>query len=513
MSTPILRMQGICKSYGPGIIAADDVSFTVDAGEIHALAGENGAGKTTLMKILFGMERPQSGDIYIRDERVLITDPNIAMAHGIGMVHQHFMLVDDLTVAENVILGIEPKKHGLLDREAARALVRSMAEQYDMSVDPDSFIRDLSVATKQKVEILKVLARRADIVILDEPTAVLTPQETKRFFEQLSALRKAGRTIIIITHKLSEIKTICDRITIMRKGRTVGTYDVASISEQEISRRMIGGDPSPDLIPEPVDPGPVLLSVQNVSCIAPSGKFALRDVHFDLRGGEMLGIVGVEGNGQRELVDILTGLRTAYDGTVILAGTTLRGMSIARIRHQGLSFVPEDRMTVGVNLDGSLLDNATAAIRDDRSFNVGPFQADRKLAAFARRLVSRYEVQHDSLRESIRHLSGGNMQKVVCGREIGICKTVLVADQPTRGVDVGAVRTIHDQIESLRRHGKAILLISSDLTEIRTLCRQAIVLHQGEIVARIDDLAGCSEEELGLYMLGLKRQDGRGATS
>lgn len=506
MSLPILRMQGICKSYGPGIIAADDVSFSVDAGEIHALAGENGAGKTTLMKILFGMEKAQRGEIFINEKPVVMADPNIAMAHGIGMVHQHFMLVDDLTVAENVSLGIEPKRHGLFDREAARELVRTLAERFDMPVDPDAFIRDLSVANKQKVEILKVLARRADIIILDEPTAVLTPQETKRFFEQLTALRKAGRTIIVITHKLPEIKAICDRITIMRKGRTVGTYDVASISEQEISRLMIGSDPLPEPILESIDPGPVLLSMHDVSCLSPSGKSALRGITFEVRGGELLGVVGVEGNGQRELVDILTGRKTAYAGSVQLAGDSLQGLSIARIRRHGLSFIPEDRMKDGVDLDGSLVDNATAAIRDDRQFNIGPFQSDRKLDAYAKRLAERYEVRHESLREPIRHLSGGNMQKVVCGREISACKTVLIADQPTRGVDVGSVRTIHDHIELLRQHGKAILLISSDLSEIRTLCRRAIVLHQGEIVAHIDDLAAYTEEELGLYMLGLKRQ-------
>jgi len=507
MPNPILRMQGICKSFGPGIIAADHVDFALQAGEIHALAGENGAGKTTLMKILIGLEKPQKGEIFLREQPVSVTSPNVAMAHGIGMVHQHFMLVDDLTVAENVVLGQEPRKRGLFDRQEAGRLVRELSERYDMPVDPDALVGSLGVANKQKVEILKVLSRNADILILDEPTAVLTPQETKRFFEQLSALRKAGRTILLITHKLSEIKTICDRITILRKGKTVGTYDVSSISETEISRRMIGGEIPPEPLRQTVLPGPVLLSIEGLNYRLRSGKSVLEDIHLTLHGGEILGLVGVEGNGQRALIDILTRRLEGYTGTVRLSDVDLRGQSIRSIRNRGLSFIPEDRMHDGVDLSGSILDNAVALVQDRREYLIGPFHRQRKLRQYARGLVQSYEVQHDSLREEIRFLSGGNMQKVVCAREIEACGSVLVADQPTRGVDVGSVRTIHDRLESLRREGKGILLVSSDLGEIRALCKTAVVLHQGRIVAAIEDLSLCSEEELGLYMLGLRRQD------
>lgn len=506
MSNTILRMQGICKSFGPGIVAADDVIFSVCAGEIHALAGENGAGKTTLMKILYGMEKAQFGQIFIQEEMVDITDPNVAMQHGIGMVHQHFMLVDDLTVAENVVLGIEPKKHGLLDRNAARDLVIHMSEQYNMPINPDTLARDLSVANKQKVEILKVLARHATVIILDEPTAVLTPQETKRFFEQLTSLRKDGRTIIIITHKLPEIKAICDRITIMRKGKTVGTYDVSSISETEISRLMIGSDPLPDSILHNIPLGPVLLSVDHLSYQGNRGKPALQNVTFAVHGGEFLGVIGVEGNGQRELIEILTGRLAGFEGEIQLAEKTLSHPSIPEIRSLGLAFIPEDRMVDGINLTGSILENVTALDQKKKAFRIGPFQNVRKLKERALQMVHQFDVRYDSLNESIRHLSGGNMQKVVCAREISACETVLIADQPTRGVDIGSVRTIHDHMEHLRQNGKAILLVSSDLTEIRTLCKRAIVLHQGNVVARIENLAKCTEEELGLYMLGLKNQ-------
>jgi simple sugar transport system ATP-binding protein len=514
MSTsPILRMQGICKSFGPGIIAADNVDFIVEAGEIHALAGENGAGKTTLMRILYGMEKAQQGAIFIRDRRVDIANPNDAMASGVGMVHQHFMLVDDLTVAENVYLGIEPRRHGLLDRKAERIAVEAMAERYDMPVDPDAFVRDLSVANKQKVEILKVLARNAEIIILDEPTAVLTPQETKRFFEQLAALRKAGRTIIVITHKLSEIKTICDRITIMRKGRVVGTHDVSSISEEDISRLMIGSDPLPETVPAVATPGETILAVSHLSCGGNRDKPLLDDVSFTIGEGELLGVIGVEGNGQRELVDTMTGRLSAYRGTVSIAGVDIRRLSIGAIRALGLAFIPEDRMVDGVDLKASIQDNAAAAVYDDRAFGRGPFLLRGRLSAYARRIVGDYDVRCDATSESIRNLSGGNMQKVICGREISACGKLLIADQPTRGVDVGSMRTIHDRIETLRREGRAILLVSSDLAEIRTICRRAIILHRGRIVARIDDLRTCSEEELGQYMLGIRIQSGEEAVS
>ncbi|MFA5006683.1 MAG: ABC transporter ATP-binding protein [Candidatus Izemoplasmatales bacterium] len=506
MANPILRMQGICKSYGPGIVACDDASFSLDAGEIHALAGENGAGKTTLMKILFGMEKAQRGAIFIHGEEVFIHRPNDAMARGVGMVHQHFMLVGDLSVAENVTLGIEPRRRGLFDRSAARRLVAEMAEKYDMAVDPDALVRDLSVANRQKVEILKVLARNAEIIILDEPTAVLTPQETKRFFEQLSALRKAGRTIVVITHKLAEIKAICDRITILRKGRTVGTYAVAAISEAEISRRMIGGEPPAETARTAVAVGPGLLSCDRLTCLSPDGRVLLDDVSLELRGGEILGVVGVEGNGQRELVDVLTGRLLPERGKVLLAGTDIVGKTVGEIRRLGLAFIPEDRMADGVDLEGTILDNATAIVRDETAYNAGPFERRRRLSDYAGQLAKRYDVRFDALGEKIRQLSGGNMQKVVCGREIDACGSVLVADQPTRGVDVGAVRTIHDRIEALSVEGKAVLLVSSDLGEIRALCRRAIVLCRGEVVARIQDLASVTEEELGLYMLGLRRQ-------
>jgi simple sugar transport system ATP-binding protein len=507
MAVPILQMQGICKSFGPGILAADDVNFEVNIGEIHALAGENGAGKTTLMRILFGLEKPQKGQIILHDLPVSIRSPNDAMAHKIGMVHQHFMLVDEMTVADNIVLGMEPRRRGLFDREAAYKWVRDLSSQYDMPLEPSALVKNLSVANKQKIEILKVLARDAELIILDEPTAVLTPQEIHRFFEQLDTLRNLGKTIVIITHKLHEIKAICDRITIMRKGKTVGTYRVSDISEIEITRKMIGNEPPPERQPQANPKGIPLLKVRHLSCYDEKGKASLKDISFELRGGEMLGVIGVEGNGQRELVAVLTGQISSYEGEVKLNENTLP-RTLCSIRSKGLSFIPEDRMNDGVDLNASIDENVTALLRQDRKNLFGPFFRNRHLFLKARQMVERFNVRMGSLRDAIRHLSGGNMQKVVCAREIMACGCVLIADQPTRGVDVGSLRTIHDQMEILRETGKGILLISSDLQEIRALCKRAIILHQGTIAAEIPDLSVCTEEELGLYMLGIKRQEG-----
>lgn len=504
MKPEILRMENIRKTYRPDVLALDGAGFSLREGEIHALAGENGAGKTTLMKILTGIERPDEGQIFWRGEPVEIPNPNAADGLGIAMVHQHFMLVEDMTVAENIALGREPRKGLHFDRARAEASVLELAHRYDMPVHPETKIRDLSVGLKQKVEILKVLSRNARILLLDEPTAVLTPQETKELFRQLILLKEAGHTIVLITHKLKEIKEVCDRITVMKSGMTVGTFEVGEITEAEISRRMIGYDFVPVTGPGSGNPGMDLLHAEGLCHTDERGVRKLHDLSFSLREGEILGVVGIEGNGQEELVAVLSGQEPHYEGTVTLDGTDLKGLSVSAVRSRGLSYIPEDRMHQGVDATASVWENA--AVHRIRRARPGFFLRRTELAQGARKLLSDFDVKCDSPREPIKALSGGNMQKIVSGREIEDCGRVLIADQPTRGIDVGSAVKIHERIVRLAREGKGILLVSSDLQEIHRLSGRILVLFGGEIVAEFDRPSEVTEEELGLCMLGLRRK-------
>ena len=497
-------MKDIRKVYYPDIVAIKSATFSLLEGEIHALAGENGAGKTTLMKVLFGLEKPDKGEIYFKGEKISIHSPADAMRRGIGMVHQHFMLLDNMTVADNIVLGMEPKKHGLYDYIKACDLTEELGKRFDMAIDPRLKISQLTVGMKQKVEIMKVLAREAKIIILDEPTAVLTPQETKELFHQLKLLKKDNFTIIIITHKLREIKEICDRVTIMKSGSIIDTFDVDKISVEEISKRMVGYDFDLSNEKSKLKPGEIILDVNNVS-LEFEGKKRLENVSFSIRERQVLGVVGVEGNGQKELSDVLNGEINSFTGDIYIDGVSLKGMKVLDIRDRGIAYIPEDRMKDGANLNGNIFESAIALKSKDKAYRKGMFLKVKKLDDFTGDLIDDYGVKCNSKYDIVKSLSGGNIQKIVSAREIFEAKRILIANQPTRGIDIGAVMTLHDKIKKLQSEDKGILLISSDLKEIYDLAESVIVLYEGKIVARIDDIKEVSEEQLGRYMLGIDK--------
>ena len=505
MKNVIIEMRGISKVYDNGIVANENASIEVVEGEIHALAGENGAGKSTLMKILFGLEKPTGGEIFVRGEKVSISSPVDAAKYGIGMVHQHFMLVNELSVLDNVILGNETLKKGLLDRTAARKKLVELTEKYGMSVEPNKIVGDLSIVQKQKVEILKTLFRNCKILILDEPTAVLTPQETQEFFKQLILLRKNGYTIIMITHKLDEIKQICDRITIMRNGRFIAVKNVCDISEEEISRLMVGRDIIREVEKTIAKPKETVLFVKNVSKAYTKEKYALRDVSLECKSGEILCLCGVEGNGQRELINIITGFDKNYEGEVVLNGENIKKKKISKIRKLGLCHIPQDRMKLGVDVKTSIAENVISS--NVSKVCDGVFLNKKKINLFAEKCRKDYGIKCDGVKQNVGMLSGGNIQKVVIARETSDRPLLLVADQPTRGVDVGAIEFIHNKLVQIRDSGTAVLLVSSDLSELFGLADRVLVFRQGKIVAEFSDVKALTYEELGLYMLGLRTME------
>lgn len=501
---PILIMEHITKVYGNGFVANQDVNFSLRKGEIHALAGENGAGKSTLMKMLFGEESPDFGNIILNGEAIKIENPMSAIQYGIGMVHQHFMLAPSLTVAENMIMGMEPKKYGLIDREKAIKMCREVAATYNFAIDPNAIVNNLPVGVKQKVEILKALLRGAQILILDEPTAVLTPQETEELFVQLKQLRENGHTIIFISHKLKEIKQICDRITILRHGRSVGEYEVKGLSEQEISKLMVGRDVILKMDKEKAKAGDTVLYVRNLVMKDETGKDSLKSVSFDMRKGEILGVAGIEGNGQREIAEAVAGLRPYQAGTIRLKNKNINGMSIRKIRESGLAHIPEDRMTYGVAAELSVLDNMISDRFYKKNYTCRGILKNKKIVDMVDNLIKDYLVKCDDREQPVRMLSGGNIQKVVVARECSSQPDVILVNQPTRGIDVGAIEFVRKRLVEMRDQGAAILLISADLNEILELSDRLMVLCEGEIAAFFNDSSKVSEQELGEYMLGLK---------
>ncbi|QIK69631.1 ABC transporter ATP-binding protein [Erysipelothrix sp. HDW6C] len=508
MSKTILEMKNITKVYPNGVVANQNIDFTAEEGEIHALMGENGAGKSTLMKILFGSEQPESGEIYLRGEKVNIDSPLTAIQLGIGMVHQHFMLVEHLTVTENIVLGMEPKKGLFLDVNEARRQVKEASDKYNFGIDPNTKIVDMSVSQRQKVEILKVLIRGAKILIMDEPTAVLTPQETEELFVQLLELKKSGHTIIFISHKLKEIKSICDRITIMRSGKYIGCYTVADITTDDISRMMIGRDIVTKINKPKAKPLDTALNAENIIVINDEGKEAVRNISLRIREGEILGIAAIEGNGQRELIDAITGLNLPTSGKIYINGNLSSDVNATKDRrNKGLVHIPEDRLTYGAMADESIKDNLIANRYDLKEFNKGIFLDIEQIDDLADTLIQEFQIKTDSPLTPIKMLSGGNMQKVVAAREMSVEMSVLVADQPTRGIDIGTATFIRETIIKLRDTGAGVLLSSADINEVLELSDALVVMYDGSITGFFKDASVLTEEELGLYMLGLKQMD------
>jgi simple sugar transport system ATP-binding protein len=502
----ILRMSQIVKVYPNGMVANNHADLEVDAGEIHALVGENGAGKTTLMKILFGIEQATQGKIFFQGKEVQFRSPIDAIGRGLGMVHQHFMLVNSMTVAENIVLGMEPTTGLFLSEKKVIENARSIIAQYNFDMDPRARIEDLPIGTRQKVEILKALYRGAELLILDEPTAVLTPQETVELFKELKGLKAMGHTIIFISHKLNEVKEICDRITIMRTGRTVGVYNVADVSKQEISNLMVGKELDWSISKREIPAGEVVLEVRGASVVDEANRRPLSDVSLSLRAHRILGVVGVEGNGQRELVRAITGLRKADSGTVKLLGIDLAGLSIKEIRGLGMAHIPQDRLSMGVAQDSSILENLVSVSYDSETFCRGPFLDLSSMTDWSRKSIEDFQIKTGSEETPIRMLSGGNIQKVVVAREFQTNARCIVADQPTRGIDVGAAQFIHRKLMELRDSGAAVLLVSADLSEVMDVSDSLIVMYGGRITAYFPRASEVAEEELGLYMLGIRQQ-------
>ena len=502
----LLELRGICKIYGNGIYANRNVGFSVEAGEIHALVGENGAGKSTLMKIIYGMERPDMGEILVDGKAVSFQSPQDAMAMSIGMVHQHFMLVESLSIVENVALGYEPARLGFVNRAEARRKVEEIMKLFDLNVDPNMRVSDLSVGLKQKVEIIKALYRGARILILDEPTAVLTPQETSELFARLKQLRDGGYTVIFISHKLREVMELCDRVSVMRRGEMVGTVNVRDVTQQQISAMMVGANYSEKLEKAPAKPGEVRLRVKDAACANRFGKRVVDGVSLTVRAGEILGVAGVEGNGQNELVEMIFGLRRPECGEIEALGRDVSRLSIRSLRELGVAYIPADRMTLGLATTMSIEDNMIATKLGDRSLYRGGLLSAGRIHARSEQLVKEFLIKCSSARAEVEMLSGGNMQKVVAAREFGEDIRLFIVEQPSRGIDVGAAKFLHEKLIEMRDAGCAILLVSADLDELFKLSDGAVVMYEGKISAYFPDVSQVSESEMGHYMLGVKRQ-------
>lgn len=502
----IARLEHIYKTYPNGIRANEDVSLSFEEGEIHAIAGENGAGKSTIMKILYGAEQADEGDIFIRGSHVRITSPKVADSLGIGMVYQHFMLVNQFKVYENIFFGIERRnKLGVLKTKEMIEETKKLCAQFGMPIDPEALTGDLPVGLAQKVEILKVLARGAKLIILDEPTAVLTPQESEELFHQLRLLKTNGKTIVIITHKLDEIKELCDRVSIMKDGKFVGCHLVKDISEKDISDLMVGGEVDLSLNKKPAVVKDVSLEVKNLSIQGRGNKLAVKSVSFSAHQGEILCLAGVEGNGQEETIKALIGLGGNYEGKITLLGQDIYKKNLAWVRKLGVSYIPEDRMKSGSDSFASIYENAISLTFS--SHNVAGFIHAKPLKDKTADWINEYQIKGNS-KQRISLLSGGNIQKVIVARELGNNPKVLLADQPTRGVDIAAAAFIHRKLLEMRDLGCSIIMVSADLSEVLALADRILVFHNGEISAELINNDGITKEMLGAYMLGLKKKEG-----
>jgi simple sugar transport system ATP-binding protein len=501
-SSLAVDMQGITKRF-PGVIANDSIDFQLKKGEIHALLGENGAGKTTLMKCLYGLYEANEGDIIINGKKVDITSPNVAISHGIGMVHQHFMLVPPFTVAENIILGMEPTKNGMINRKKAAKNVKKLSEQYSLNVEPEEKIQDVSVGMQQRVEIIKALYRGADILILDEPTAVLTPQEVDELVEIMESLTDEGKSIIFITHKLNEVKMISDRVTVIRDGNLIDTVETDSSTTNDLASMMVGREVLLNIEKEPVEPGDVIMEVEDLRIKNNRDLMAVNGIDFDIREGEILGIAGVAGNGQSELTEALFGLREVDSGDIYFKDKNIANYTTRDIIEAGISHIPEDRQKRGLILDYSLFENLILGSHYRPPYATGNNMNYGKIKEDARELIEEFDIRTPNENVLAKSLSGGNQQKVILAREFHRKPDLLIASQPVRGVDVGAIEFIHNRLIEQRDQGKAILLISMELDEILSLSDRIAVMYEGKIM----DVMPCeeaNEEKLGLLMAGAK---------
>lgn len=499
--TPLLELRNITKIF-PGVVANDHVSLALHQGEILALLGENGAGKTTLMNILYGLYAPDEGEILVRGQGVTIHSPSDAIALGIGMVHQHFMLVPPLTVTENVMLGNETVRGGLfLDRRSVAARIREISQAHGLEVTPETVVRTLPVGVQQRVEIIKVLYRNADILILDEPTAVLTPQEVEDLFVIIRSLVAEGKSLIFITHKLKEVLTLADRIAVLRRGAVVGTTTPAETDEHHLAALMVGRDVQLSVDKAPAQPRDEVLGVHDLHVLNDRHSLAVAGVSFSVRGGEILGVAGVQGNGQTELVEALTGLRPVQAGKITIAGRDTTHAHPRRITERGVAHVPEDRQRDGLVLSFSVRDNLVLNTYYYPPYAKGIQLQHRAIDATARNLVTEFDVRTPGIEVPVANLSGGNQQKVIVAREFNRPIRVLIASQPTRGLDVGSIEYIHQRIVQKRDEGVAVLLISSELDEIMDLADRILVLYQGRAMANVPTGA-VTRQQIGLLMAG-----------
>jgi ABC-type uncharacterized transport system ATPase subunit len=499
-----VELRGVTKRF-PGVLANDQVDFDVHAGEVHALLGENGAGKSTLMKVLYGMYAPDEGEIWINGQRANITSPTDAIGLGIGMIHQHFMLVESLTVTENVALGLPSSREPLTDLDRVTKRIKKLEEAYGLRVDPDAYIWQLAVGQKQRVEILKALYRGADLLILDEPTAVLTPQEVDEFFATLRQMTQEGHAIIFISHKLHEVLDICDRVTVLRDGRRVDSCSIEGCTKASLAQMMVGREVTMKPYRVALEPGDARLVLRNLHALSDRETPALRGVDLAVHSGEILGLAGVSGNGQRELAEVITGLRPLTDGEVFLEGLDVSGFKPGPRTEMGLAYIPEERMKDGMIQDFSVAENMILRDHDKEPFSRNGILFLRVIAQYADKLIEAFRVKTPSRETPAKNLSGGNIQKVVLARELSRKPSVLIAAQPTRGVDIGATEYVHAQLLEQREKGTAILLISEDLDEVMALSDRIAVIYEGHIMGIVEG-KDATPEQLGLLMAGVREE-------
>jgi ABC-type uncharacterized transport system ATPase subunit len=498
-----VEMHNITKKFG-NLIANNNINFELHCGEVHGLCGENGAGKTTLMNILYGLYQPDAGKIIINGKECRLNSPKDAISAGIGMVHQHFSLVPSMTVAENIVIGNPPKKkNGLVDKKGSIEIVKELSAKYGLDINPAAIVKLLPVGLQQRVEILKALYLGANILIMDEPTAVLTPQEISQLFVTFEALKKKNKSIILITHKLKEVKEATDRITVMRLGKITGHANTADIDEHEIARMMVGREVLLRVNKEYKKSGDTILKVSNISCNDNRGVQVVKDITLEVRSGEIVGIAGVQGNGQTELIEAITGLRNVYQGSIEILGNTLGGKNLpARCRSLGVGHISEDRQNIGSALNASIRDNFLINIYKKKEFKRGIFLDYKAIDDTCIKLLEQFDVRYGKIQDPAYSLSGGNLQKLIVAREIYAKPRLLIAAQPTRGVDIGATEFIHKKLIEQRNDGNAVLLVSNDLSEIMSLSDRIYVIYKGTFVGEVNQ-TDATEEQLGLWMAGI----------